>query len=129
MKTARALGLEPPITLLARTDEVTNERSVRGHGNNRKGVTVMQRVAPVLDVLVGLHAPAFAQKAEIDAAGIGSLHTEDAIALLAARHAIRAIYQFREFTAGGGLMSYGIIVAGAYRQFGVYTAKILKGAS
>jgi putative ABC transport system substrate-binding protein len=49
------------------------------------------------------------------------------LVVLAARHAIPTLYFRREFTAAGGLMSYGPNIDDSYRVLGVYTARILKG--
>ncbi len=46
---------------------------------------------------------------------------------LAARYAIPAIFQFRDFATAGGLVSYGASGADAYRNAGLYTGKILQG--
>ena len=49
------------------------------------------------------------------------------LAILAARHAVPTIYPFRTDAEVGGLMSYGVSLADAHRQAGVYTGRILKG--
>ena len=49
------------------------------------------------------------------------------IAAFAERHAIPAIYQYRQFAAAGGLMSYGSDIKDSYRLVGIYVGRILKG--
>ena len=49
------------------------------------------------------------------------------LVMLAARHAIPAIYPYRAFAAAGGLMSYGADLADAFWHVGTYAGRILKG--
>jgi putative tryptophan/tyrosine transport system substrate-binding protein len=53
-------------------------------------------------------------------------HSEQ-LARLTVRHGIPAIYEFREFAAAGGLMSYGSSETEYYRLVGTYAARVLKG--
>jgi putative ABC transport system substrate-binding protein len=53
----------------------------------------------------------------------------DEIVALAARYAVPTMYQFRDYALAGGLMSYGASLSDQYRQVGVYTGMILKGAN
>ena len=51
----------------------------------------------------------------------------DQIAALAARHGVPTIYQWRDYIAAGGLMSYGTSLPDSFRQEGTYVGRILKG--
>ncbi len=50
------------------------------------------------------------------------------LAILAARHGVPALYSSRDYPESGGLMSYGTNVTDAFREVGVYTGRVLKGA-
>jgi putative ABC transport system substrate-binding protein len=50
------------------------------------------------------------------------------IVALTARNAIPTIYEWRDYVAAGGLISYGVNAPAAWRQVGVYAGKILSGA-
>ena len=68
----------------------------------------------------------------VDAVTVGTdgffIARREQIAALAARYAVPGIYPFPDFPAAGGLASYGASLADAYRQAGVYTGRVLKGA-
>jgi putative tryptophan/tyrosine transport system substrate-binding protein len=78
--------------------------------------------------------PAFAALSELRADGVvvvsGVLFSRRMVQLvaLASRHAIPAIYGGRAYAETGGLLSYGSNLEAVYRQKGIYTGKILKGA-
>ena len=64
----------------------------------------------------------------VTAADIYFTARRERIVALAARYAIPAIYELREYAVAGGLMSYGTSVRDGYYQNGVYVGRILKGA-
>jgi putative ABC transport system substrate-binding protein len=93
---------------------------------------------------VQLHVLKASTESEIDAAFTtlaqthvdGLIQTSDALfnsrvdqlVALASRHAVPTIYDWREYPAAGGLISYGPSLTGIWHQLGIYAGKILNGA-
>jgi putative ABC transport system substrate-binding protein len=99
--TARTLGLQ--LRILRASNE---------HEFNTVFATLVQQRASAL--VIGSADPFFTSRAE-------------QLAALALRYAVPAIFQYREFAAAGGLISYGGRVTDSYHLAGVYTGRILKG--
>ena len=116
---------------------LTNPATPEGEGQSSDMHTVAQSLGLKLRFLEasdekGLEAAfvSFAQE-KADALLVGSdpifdVHRDKLVALVAAAK-IPAIYQFRDYTAAGGLMSYDPDLVDAHRQIGIYTGRILRG--
>ena len=76
----------------------------------------------IFERLIELHVGALV----IGPDNLFTIHKEQ-LAKLTVRHAIPAIYQYREFAAAGGLMSYGTSETEYYRLVGIYAGRVLKG--
>jgi ABC-type uncharacterized transport system substrate-binding protein len=77
---------------------------------------------------------AFATLAQLRAGGLVIASADafftsrsEQLGVLALRHGVPTIYQYRSFAAAGGLMSYGGSITDSYRTAGVYIGRILKG--
>jgi putative ABC transport system substrate-binding protein len=116
---------------------LVNQNSTQGQGQSRDVHEAARQVRQKLVVLNG------GSDAEIDSA-FASLTGQHVRALivgadpffdprrnrliaLAARHAMPAIYQFRDFAQAGGLLSYGASIVDLYRQVGIYVGRVLNG--
>jgi putative ABC transport system substrate-binding protein len=120
------------IALLANPDNPAAERIIRDvqEAARAKGVQL-----PVLKAgTEGEIDTAFATLVQLQAGALivsvdpfFNTRREQLVAL-ASRHAVPAVYEWREFAEAGGLISYGPSTASAYRQIGIYAGRILKGA-
>jgi putative ABC transport system substrate-binding protein len=82
----------------------------------------------------GEFEPAFASLVQLHAGAllVGNdplfFSRRDQLVALAARNIVPAMYEWREFVAAGGLISYGTSLAGMYRLAGTYVGRVLAGA-
>jgi len=122
------------IALLVNPTNVAGERSERTTREIAEAARAKGVQLPILKA---------SSESEIDAAfaALAGLHAgalfvggdpffnsrREQLVALASRHAIPAIYLWREFAVAGGLISYGIDTTAAFRQAGVYVGRILKG--
>ena len=120
------------IALLVNPNNATTERVMRDmqEAARAKGVQL-----PVLKASTESEIDAaFASLVQLQAGAllVGAdpffISRREQLVALASRHAVPAIYAWREFAAAGGLISYGPSLTAAYRQIGIYAGKILKGA-
>jgi putative ABC transport system substrate-binding protein len=111
-----------PVFAESETREV--EAAARG-----RGVQLLSLNASSLGEIDAAFAELVRQRAnalQVSSDGFFLTHPDHIVAL-AARHAIPAIYAWRQAMPFGGLMSYGTNILEAWRQAGVYTGRILKG--
>jgi putative ABC transport system substrate-binding protein len=102
----------------------------------------LQEMAQIMGVQLPVLKAGTEQEIDVAFATLAQLHAEALvirgdpflfsrraqIVALASSHAVPAIYFAREYTASGGLISYGPNLSASYRQAGVLAGKILKGA-
>jgi len=119
------------IVLLVNQNNSNSERMIRDMQEAARGKRVRLQVLKAstesqidaaFATLIQEHAGAFVLGAD---PFFGSQREQ--LVALAARHAVPAIYFWREFAVAGGLISYGPSLADTWRQVGIYTGRILNG--
>jgi len=118
---AMLLGPEVPETVAERADvqkaaQALGQQLVVGQATN------LGEIATAFTAFVERGAGALF----VGTGAFANSHRE-AIVALAAHRALPAIYSLREFVTDGGLIGYGSSITDAYRQAGIYAARILKG--
>jgi putative ABC transport system substrate-binding protein len=118
------------IALLVNPNNSNTERIIRDAQEAARAKGVQLNI--VRAGIEGEFETAFATLVQLQAALVVAsdpffFSRRDQLVALAARHAVPAMYEWREFVAAGGLISYGPSLAAGYRQAGVYAGRILKG--
>jgi putative tryptophan/tyrosine transport system substrate-binding protein len=120
------------IAVIVNLDNPTTEPFMRDLRAGADALGVEIRVANVASAsdLDGAFARLLQHRPGALIVGASPVFTDHAAELtaLAARHAIPAIYTQREFTAAGGLMTWGTSLSEQYRLAGIHAGKVLKGA-
>jgi len=121
----------PTIAMLVGTDTLENRIERRDVELAAQALGQQLIIAPVSSEAEfdGAFTSIVGRGAKALLVGTGPLLTSnrERVVALAARHAIPAVYPFRESVVVGGLMSYGASFAEAYRQAGIYAGRVLKG--
>jgi putative ABC transport system substrate-binding protein len=119
------------IALLVNPNNYNTERIIRDAQEAARAKGVQLNI--VRAGIEGEFETAFATLDELHAGGVVVasdpffFSRREQLVALAARHAVPAMYEWREFAAAGGLISYGPSLAAGYRRAGVYAGRILKG--
>jgi len=103
--------------------EVREAARAKGLALHVVKATTEDEIDAAFATLVQLHAGALAVSSD----AFFNSRREQLLAL-AARHAVPAIYEWRDFAAAGGLITYGPSLAAVFRRLGVYAGKLLNGA-
>jgi putative tryptophan/tyrosine transport system substrate-binding protein len=120
------------IALLVNPNNTNSERAMRDGQEAARAKEVRLTIlkagsASEIDTAFATFVPLHAGALVVSADPFLTTRREQLVAL-ASRHAVPAIYAWREFAASGGLISYGSSLTAAFRLVGIYTGKILKGA-
>jgi len=101
-------------------------------GGNLTGVNLLtselngKRLDLLKEAIPGLARVAVLANPAVPTAGF--FRQRDRIVGLATKHRLPAVFEWREFTEAGGILSYGTDIAAMYRRLAGYVDKILKGA-
>ena len=121
------------MALLVNTADATNtETMLREVGPAARAIGWQMRVlnADTSDAIDAAFASFERERPDALFVGSSAFYTSRRVQLvqLTARHAVPAAYVGRQFTEIGGLMSYGANLTDAWRQAGLYTGRVIKGA-